>query len=61
MIEIFNDIYDATYFIENLAIEAQSKASYCRIELLLLADGRWRVGVLDEQQLELPFDKFKGD
>lgn len=52
MIEVFNDLYDAILLIE---VEAEFKHDYFKAELLQLEDGRWRVGISYERQLELPF------
>lgn len=54
-IEIFNDIYDATTFIE---VETEIHPlehfpPYFKAEIFRLDDGRWRVGIMTEQQMEL--------
>lgn len=54
MIEVFNDVYDAILFIETHA-ETSDKEDYFKAELLRLDDGRWRVGLMFKQQMELPF------
>jgi hypothetical protein len=51
MIEVFNDLYDAILYME---VEAEFKHEYFKAELLLLEDGRWRVGIATTRQLELP-------
>ncbi len=57
MIEVFNELEDAELFISLLADRAKKEGSYFKSELLLLPDGRWRVGLTTVQQLEL-FDGF---
>ena len=54
MIEVFNDVYDAILFIETNA-ESSNHEEYFKAELLRLDDGRWRVGLVLERQIELPF------
>lgn len=49
-IETFNDLYDATQFIE---VEAEYYDEYFKVELIKLEDGRWRVGITYERQMEL--------
>lgn len=51
MIEIFNDLYDAILFMETQA--EFNKEDYFKAELLMLDDGRWRVGILFNAQLEM--------
>jgi hypothetical protein len=57
MIETFNDLSEAILFMENLAYDAVN-VDYFKSELLRLQDGRWRVGVYTEAQMELPYDGF---
>lgn len=53
-IEIFDDLYDATQFME---VEADfNQTDYFKAELYRTDDGRWRVGVITERQKELSFD-----
>jgi hypothetical protein len=56
MIETFNTLINAMDFIENLAFEAQQTGAYFKTELLLLDDGRWRVGIINKAQMELPLE-----
>lgn len=50
-IETFDDLYDATQFIET---EAEfNKTDYFKAELFWTPDGRWRVGIIYEAQMEL--------
>lgn len=56
MIETFNDLDQAILFIESLAFDAAG-TDYFKAELLMLIDGRWRVGIETEPQLDL-FDGF---
>ena len=53
MIETFNDLQDATQFIETLADEARRQNAYFKAELFKLEDNRWRVGIVYSQQMEL--------
>jgi hypothetical protein len=57
MIETFNTLDDAILFLETLGYEAKKDGGYFKAELLLLHDGRFRVGVTTLEQLEL-FDGF---
>lgn len=52
-IETFDDLYDATYFLETLAEEARDKGFYFKAELYKTDDNRWRVGFAENQQLEM--------
>lgn len=54
MIEVFTDVYDAILYLETHA-ESSDHEDYFKAELLRLDDGRWRVGITYERQLELPF------
>lgn len=58
-IKTFDDLYDATSFIETEAEQAFRSETYFKAELLRTADGRWRVGLYSGGQIELPFDGFK--
>jgi hypothetical protein len=51
IIEIFNDFYDAIQFIETTA--EFNNTDYFKAELYWTQDGRWRVGIITEQQMEL--------
>ena len=44
----FNDLDKAFQFIEH-----HSSNEYFKTEILKLPDGRWRVGIITEQQLEM--------
>lgn len=52
MIETFDDLYDAILFLE---VQAEAYHDYFKSELLKLDDNRWRVGIITERQIELPF------
>lgn len=54
MIEVFTNVYDAILYLETHA-ETSDKEEYFKGELLRLDDGRWRVGLTFQRQLELPF------
>lgn len=50
-IETFDDLYDATLFIE---VEYEfNKDNYFKAELYRTDDGRWRVGIITEAQMEM--------
>ena len=52
LIETFDDLYDATQFLE---VEAEfNKTDYFKAEIYKTEDGRWRVGIITQQQMELP-------
>lgn len=53
MIGIFDELEKAELFMSILADRAKREGMYFKAELLLLQDGRWRVGVLTEAQMEL--------
>lgn len=56
-IKTFDDLYDAILFLETEAENIKGKTDYFKGELLMTSDGRWRVGILTEPQLDL-FDGF---
>ncbi len=56
MIEVFNTLEEASDYMYYYADDR--RPPYFKGELLLLPDGRWRVGIVTEPQLELPFDGF---
>lgn len=56
MIEIFDDLYDAILFLENEAEQAYRSDTYFKGEMLRTDDGRWRVGIINKAQLELPLE-----
>lgn len=52
MIEVFNDIDEALLWIENKAMDAVNEEGF-KAEVFRTFDGRWRVGVSFNNQLEL--------
>lgn len=53
MIETFENVDDALDFLDALAYDASTNDAYFKAELLKTSDGRWRVGVYNNSQLEL--------
>lgn len=53
MIKIFDDLYDAILFLETEAEQAYRSNTYFKAEWLNLEDGRYRVGIFYEAQLEM--------
>ena len=53
MIKIFDDLYDAILFLETEAEQAYRSNTYFKAEWLNLEDGRYRVGIFYESQLEM--------
>lgn len=53
MVEVFDDVFDALDFIDQLVYEADGKDVYLKIEIWKTSDHRWRVGVYNEGQMEL--------
>lgn len=51
-IEVFDDLYDATLFIETEAEMQYRSDGYFKAELIRTDDGRWRVGLTLERQME---------
>jgi hypothetical protein len=58
IIEIFDTLEDAEYFVSMRADEANRADVYFKSELYRLPDGRWRVGVDVQAQTEFKFDNF---
>lgn len=56
-VKTFDDLYDAILYLETEAENVTGKTDYFKGELLRTSDGRWRVGIIDEPQLDL-FDGF---
>jgi len=57
MIKIFDDLYDATVYLELEAERYIGRDEYFKAELLLLDDGRWRLGIQFNSQLEMKFEE----
>lgn len=57
MVKVFDDLYDAILFLEVEAENYIGSDEYFKSELLLLPDGRWRVGIQFNAQMELNFGK----
>ena len=53
IIQTFDDLYDATQVIEVEAEQAYRNQSYFKAQLYRTWDGRWRVGIITEDQMEL--------
>ena len=51
-IETFHDIFDAMYFIQYNGEQAEIDDEYFKAEIVKI-DNRYRVTLLDQQQLEL--------
>lgn len=49
-IKIFHDLGEALDYIE---LAHYHKDEYFKVEILKTEDGRWRVGIITEQQMEL--------
>jgi len=54
MIEAFNTLDDALFHIDHQYAMCE-KDSYFKAEIYKTDDGRWRVGILTAEQLELDF------
>ena len=53
-IETFNDLYDAILYLET---EAEGPHEFFDSQLYRTPDGRWRVGIITQPQLDM-FDGF---
>ena len=56
-VTIFDDLYDAMLFLETEAENTKGRTGYFKAEIYMTPDGRWRVGIITEPQLDL-FDGF---
>lgn len=52
MIEVFDDVDEALDFLDQLAYESAMNDSYFKAELFKTIDGRWRVGINLNGQME---------
>lgn len=53
MIKTFDDLYDATQYIETEAEQAYRGNTGFKAQLYRTWDGRWRVGIVISEQTEL--------
>jgi hypothetical protein len=54
MIETFDNFYDLLHYLDH---SGWDEHEYWKVEIFKTDDGRWRVGVITEQQYELKFEE----